>query len=177
MSNKKTIKKIGSFSLNDKKTQTVMSSLSMLISGTGVGLIFLTKAYEKNVTPLWVIVLSIIGFIVAHELIHILFMSVFALGKVNVRIKFPTIAVGSDAYFNRTQYIVIALAPVIVLGLAISICLLILQYKFLLAILLVLNFASASGDYILTFYALKQEKNTYFVDTAEKTLIYKQEVW
>ena len=124
MSNKKTtFYKIGSFSVNDKKPQAVLSLLFLLIAGIGVGLVFLTKAYENNTVPVWVIILSIIVFIVVHELIHIVFMSVFAKGKVNVSVKFPTIAVGSDAYFNKNQYIVIALAPVMVLGVATSICL------------------------------------------------------
>lgn len=162
-------KEIGSFSVNDKKPQTALSIIFLLIAGIGAGIIFLTKTYEKNIVPIWVIVLSVIGFIVVHELIHILFMSIFSKGKINVRVKIPTIAVGSDAYFNKTQYTVIALAPVVILGIM---CLMIFEYKLLFSILLILNFASASGDYILTYYALRQEKNTYFVDTAEKTMIY-----
>lgn len=173
MSNKNTtFKELGSFSVNDKKTQMVLSVIFLLIATIGTGIIFLTQAYTNNTVPFWVIILSVIGFIVIHELIHIVFMSIFSKGKVNVKIKFSTIAVGSDAYFNKTQYIVIALAPVVVLGMANLICLLLLPYKLLFAILLALNFATASGDYILTYYALKQKENTYFVDTAEKTMLY-----
>ncbi len=165
-------KEIGSFSVNDKKPQTVLSVIFLLIAGLGVGVIFLTKAYENNIVPVWAIILSVIGFIIIHELIHVIFISIFSKDKLKIKIKFPTIAVGSDAYFNKTQYIVIALAPVIILGMASLICLLLLPYNFLFSILLILNFASASGDYILTYYALKQKKNTYFVDTAEKTILF-----
>ena len=175
MSNENTaFKEVGSFSVNDKKPQTVLSVIFLLVAGLGVGVIFLTKAYENNVVPAWVIVLSVIGFIVIHELIYIIFMSIFSKGKVNVSIKFPTIAVGSDAYFSKTQYIVIALAPVIALGITSLICLLLLPYKLLFSLLLILNFATASGDYILSYYAFKQKKNTYFVDMAEKTMLYSQ---
>ncbi len=175
MSNENTtFKKIGSFSVNDKKPQTVLSVIFLLIAGIGTGIIFLTQAYANNTVPVWAIILSVISFIVIHELIHIIFISIFSKGKVNIKIKFPTIAVGSDAYFNKTQYIVIALTPVIILGMASLICLLLLSYKLLFSLLLILNFATASGDYILTYYALKQKKNTYFVDTAEKTMLYSQ---
>ena len=169
-----TFKEIGSFSVNDKKPQTVLSVIFLLIAGIGVGVIFLTKAYANNTVPVWVMILSVIGFIVIHELIHIIFMSIFSKGKVNVSVKFPTVAVGSDAYFNKTQYIVIALSPVIILGMVSLLCMLLLPYNLLFAMLFTLNFASASGDYILTFYAIKQDKNTYFVDTAEKTILYSQ---
>ena len=171
----KTFKEISSFSVNDKKPQTTLSVIFLLMAGLGVGLIFLTKTYAKNTVPIWAIVLSVIGFIVVHELIHIVFMTFFSKGNVNVKVKFPTVAVGSDAYFNKTQYIIIALAPVVVLGLGSLICLWTLPYKFLFAIMLTLNFATASGDYVLTWYALRQEKNTYFVDKAENTLVYMQE--
>ena len=171
----KPFKEISSFSVNDKKSQTVLSVLFLLLAGFGVGLIVLTKAYTNNTVPVWVIVLSVISFILVHELIHILFMTVFSKGKVNLKVKFPTIAVGSDAYFNKIEYIIIALAPVVVLGIGSLILLLILPYKLLFAIMLTLNFATASGDYILTYYALKQEKNTYFVDKADNTSVYMQE--
>lgn len=168
-------KEVSSFSVNDKKPQTALSVLFLLIAGIGVGLIFLTKSYKNNTAPVWVIILEVIGFIIAHELVHIMLMTIFSKGKVNIKVKIPTIAVGSDAYFNKTQYIIIALAPVVVLGLVSLICLLMLPYKLLFAVLLTLNFAAASGDYILTYYALKQDKNTYFVDKAEKILVYLQE--
>ena len=168
-------KEISSFSVNNKKPQTVLSVIFLLAAGLGVGLIFLTKAYKNNIVPIWAIVLLIIAFIVIHELLHIIFMVIFSKGKVNVKVKFPTIAVGSDAYFNKSQYIIIALVPVVVLGMVSLVCLLALPYKLLFSILLTLNFATASGDYILTYYASKQDKNTYFVDQADKTLVYTRE--
>lgn len=168
-------KNIASFSLNEKKKQNLISLLFLLIAGIGGGLVFLTKVYEKATLPPWKIILSIIGFILVHELIHIFFMTVFAKGKIKVKVKFPTIAVGSDAYFNKCQYIIIALAPVFILGILTSIAYFLFSYKFLFTILLIFNFASASGDYLLTFYALKQKKNSFFVDTAKETLIYIEE--
>ncbi len=173
MSNESTtFKEIGSFSVHDKKPQTVLPLIFLLIAGVGTGIIFLTKAYANNIVPVWAIILSVMSFIIIHELIHFIFISIFSKGKVNLKIKFPTIAIGSDAYFNKTQYIVIALAPVIILGMASLICLLLLPHRLLFSILLILNFATASGDYILTYYALKQKQNTYFVDTAEKTILF-----
>ncbi len=170
----RTFEEIGSFSVHEKKQQTALCILFLLIAGAGTGIIFWAKVYANNSVPIWTIILSVIGFIVVHELIHIVFMSIFSKGKIKVCIKVSTIAVGSDAYFNRTQYIVIALAPVVVLGIISLICLLTLPYKLLFSILSILNYATASGDYVLTYHALKQAKNTYFVDTAEKTMLYIQ---
>lgn len=165
-------KEIGSLSVNDKKAQMALSILFLLIAGIGVGVLFLSEVCVSNSDPVFVIILSVIGFIAVHELIHIIFMTIFSKGKIKVRMKFPTIAVGSEAYFNKIQYVIIALAPVVILGIINILCLLMFDEKFIFAILLILNFATASGNYILTFYALKQGKNTYFVDIAEKTKLY-----
>lgn len=168
------LKEIDSFSVNGKKQQLVLSTIFLLIAGLGVAIIFLTKTNTFNNIPVWGIVLSVLGFIVVHELIHIIFMLIFSKGKINVSFKFPTIAVGSNAYFNKLQYVIIALAPVIILGILCLICLIALPYKLLFTILLILNFASASGDYILTYYAIKQKRNVYLKDNANKTIVYKK---
>lgn len=167
-------REIGSFSVNGRKEQTILSVIFLLIAGIGSGLLSLSKVYDHSTIPVFVIILSVIGFIVVHELVHLIFISIFSKGKIKVRIKISTIAVGSEAYFNKIQYVIIALAPVIVLGLINLLCLLMLDDKFIYAILLILNFATASGDYILVYNALKQSENSYFVDTAEETKVYMQ---
>ena len=167
-------REIGSFSVNGRKEQTILSVIFLLIAGIGSGLLSLSKVYDHSAIPVFVIILSVIGFIVVHELVHLIFISIFSKGKIKVRIKISTIAVGSEAYFNKIQYVIIALAPVIVLGLINLLCLLMLDDKFIYAILLILNFATASGDYILVYNALKQSENSYFVDTAEETKVYMQ---
>lgn len=167
-------KEVGSFSVNNKKPQCALMIIFLMITGLGIVFLFLTKVYTNNNTPIWVIICCVVGFIIIHELIHIIFMSVISKGKIKISIIFPTIAVGSDAYFNKFQYILIALAPVIILGLISLICLLLSVYKFLFTILLILNFATAAGDYILTYYAFKQKNNTYFVDNVKVTKVYKK---
>ena len=166
---------IGKFSANDKNPQTALSIIFLLLAGIGVAIIFLTKAYVGNNVPAWAIVLASFGFIIVHELIHIIFMSIFARGKVKASFKFPTIAVGSDSYFSKFQYIIIALAPVIILGIAMILCLALTPHKLLFTILTILNFASASGDYVLTHLASKYKKGSYFQDTSAETYVFEKQ--
>ena len=72
----KELREIGSFSVNNKKSQLILYIMFLLIAGLGVGIIFLTKVYTNNNVPIWVIILSVIALIVVHELIHIIFMSI-----------------------------------------------------------------------------------------------------
>ena len=97
--------------------------------------------------------------------------------KINISVKFPTISVGSSAKFNKMQFTIIALAPVILLG-----CILILlivftpkNYTFLWTILLILNFAVSGGDYMQFFKIRKYPTNTYFQDNSNETVIYQEQ--
>ena len=96
-------REIGSFSVNGRKEQTILSVIFLLIAGIGSGLLSLSKVYDHSTIPVFVIILSVIGFIVVHELVHLIFISIFSKGKIKVRIKISTIAVGSEAYFNKIQ--------------------------------------------------------------------------
>lgn len=101
-------------------------------------------------------------------------MKIFSQEKINVSIKFPTISVGSNAKFSKKQFSIIALAPVIILG-GILILLILFtpkEYTFLWSILLILNFAGSSGDYLQFFKICKYPTNTYFQDTSIETVIF-----
>lgn len=172
MNNK--FKEINSFNINNKKSQLALYIIFFLLSSIGCGIIFLTNIHKHNNVSIGYIILSVIVFIIIHELIHIIFMFLFSKNKINISFKFPTISVGSNAYFNKIQYIIISLAPVIILGIVNLICFFILSFKFLFAVLLVLNFATATGDYILTYYALKQKRNSFFVDNANNIFVYEK---
>ena len=55
-------------------------------------------------------------FIVANFIFFLLFMRIFSGEKLRASLEFPTILIGSDALFNRMQFIIIALAPAVILG-------------------------------------------------------------
>ena len=171
----KDLKEYGSYSLNNKKFQIMLSVCFLIIAAIGVGAIFLFELYKNSTVPAFIIVLSCVAFIVLHELMHIAAIKLFASNKITLQIKFPTIAVGTKSHFSKAQFIIIALAPVVMLGFPIILSTLFLgsQYYLLIAVLLTLNYASASGDYIQAVMALKQPKDTYFQDDANATKLFK----
>ena len=116
-------------------------------------------------------------YIILHEITHLIFMKLFSREKINISIKFPTISVGSGAKFNKMQFTIIALAPVVILG-----CILLLliiftpkNYTFLWTILLILNFAGSGGDYMQFLKVRKYPRNTYFQDNSDETAIYQEQ--
>lgn len=65
--------------------------------------------------------LGIIVYMVLHELIHGVFMKVFSGQKPRYGYTGLYAYAGSDALFNRKQYLIIAFAPVVILGIVLAV--------------------------------------------------------
>ena len=142
----------------------------------GVLFIILTGSASYNgVKGPWLL-LGCLGYILLHEVIHLLFMKLFSSERLHVSVKFPTISVGSNGKFSKWEFIIIALAPVTILG-VILIALAVLTarpYMFFFTVLLILNFAGSGGDYLQVFAMRKYPAGTYFQDNSKETVVYKK---
>ena len=109
-----------------------------------------------------------------HEITHLIFMKIFSKEKINISIKFPTISVGSNAKYSKKQFSIIALAPVIILGIILILLILFSSkdYTFLWSILLTLNFAGSGEDFLQFLKISKYPTNTYFQDTSNETIVF-----
>jgi hypothetical protein len=95
------------------------------------------------------VVACIVVYMVLHELVHGIFMKGFSGVKPRYGYSGLYAYAGSDALFDRRQYLVIAFAPVVILGLI----LLMLNIAFyetdfwLIYIIQVVNISGAAGDF------------------------------
>ena len=171
----KNLKKVGTINYkNGKHMNTFMISNFIFFVIIGAIFIILNHSIENNKIEGQWFLLGCLSYIILHEITHLIFMKLFSKEKINISIKFPTISVGSNAKFSKKQFSIIALAPVIILG-GILILLILFtpkEYTFLWSILLILNFAGSSGDYLQFFKICKYPTNTYFQDTSIETVIF-----
>ena len=130
---------------------------------------------HNNLKGQWFL-LGFFCYIVLHETIHLIFMKLFSREKLCISIKFPTISVGSNGKFSKSQFMIVALAPVIILGVILILLMLFSpkEYTFFLTILLILNFAGSGGDYLQVFEMRKYSNDTFFQDNSNETTIYKK---
>lgn len=130
---------------------------------------------HNNLKGQWFL-LGFFCYIVLHETIHLIFMKLFSREKLCISIKFPTISVGSNGKFSKSQFMIVALAPVIILGVILILFMLFSpkEYTFFLTILLILNFAGSGGDYLQVFEMRKYSNDTFFQDNSNETTIYKK---
>lgn len=120
--------------------------------------------------------LGCLGYIVLHEIVHLMFMRLFSKNALHFSIQFPTISVGSSAKYRKLQFIVIALAPAVLLGIFLTIMLALSakEHAFFWAMLLTLNFAGSGGDYLQVFATRKYPASTFFQDNSVETAVYKK---
>ena len=171
----KNFKKIGTINYkNGKYANVFMIGNFIFFILIGIVFIILNNSVENNTIKSQWFLLGCILHIILHEITHLIFMKIFSKEKINISIKFPTISVGSNAKYSKKQFSIIALAPVIILGIILILLILFSSkdYTFLWSILLTLNFAGFGGDFLQFLKISKYPTNTYFQDTSNETIVF-----
>lgn len=174
----KVLKRVGTINYkNGKYANVFMIGNFIFFVLIGIIIISLNNLIESNTVKGQWFLLGCICYIILHETTHLIFMKLFSREKINISVKFPTISVGSSEKFNKMQFTIIALAPVVILGCILLLLIIFTQknYAFLWTILLILNFAGFGGDYMQFFKIRKYPINTYFQDNSDETAIYQEQ--
>ncbi len=166
----------------DKNINLFIQLLFVLIAGSmillSIGLKFPMRPNWHAAVTIIVTILLCMVYIVLHEMIHGIFIKLLSGVKPDFYFRLPLIATGSSkAYFERKSFIIIALAPVIILGVILIALLFFVASNFFLSvyIVLILNFAGASGDYIQVYAIARLPETALIQDTGKETLIYTAE--
>ena len=142
--------------MRNRKEAVLVNLLALAITGVMIVLGFLIcpsfAEFEVGLHTLFGIVLMSVGIVVymiLHEVIHGVFMKAFS--GIRPRYGFTGLYAyaGSDALFCRRQYIVIAFAPVVILGLIITV-LTVAFYEtafWYLYVIQIVNISGAAGDF------------------------------
>jgi hypothetical protein len=101
---------------------------------------------------LGVLVGGLFAYIILHELVHGIFMRLFSRQRVKYGFTGLYAFAGSDAYFDKASYIIIALAPVIVWGAVLAVLCALLPPLWFWPVYLIQinNFSGAAGDFYVT---------------------------
>ena len=170
-------RKIGVIDYQKSKYANLFIIGSFVLSiSVGAIIIVLSDSTSNNILKGQWILLGCLCYIIIHESVHLIFMKIFSKERLCLSLKFPTISVGSNGNFSKRQFIIIALAPVVILGVVLALLITFCSesYKFVLSILLILNFAGSGGDYLQVFEMRKYSMDTFFQDNSIETSIYKK---
>lgn len=123
-----------------------------------------------------VIVVSLITYMILHELVHGITMKYY--GSQTVKYGFTGLYAyaGCQDYFYKKSYLVVAMAPIVVLGVILLILnfLVPLSYVWVVYLVQIGNISGAAGDLYVTAKFLKLPKDILVKDTGVAMTVYAQ---
>lgn len=119
-------------------------------------------------------VAACLTYMAVHELTHVAFLRMFSEARPTVKLRFPYLITGSQAYFNQRTFVVVALAPSVIWGVVLIVLLLTLPPQFFLTVYIVtaLNFASSAGDYFQAYAFARLPTAALIQDDGAATRVY-----
>ena len=142
--------------MQNRKEAVIVNLLALGIGAAATALGFaLSPAFTEveigihTVIELTLLFVGIVVYMVVHELIHGVFMKAFSGRKPHYGFTGLYAYAGSDALFGRTQYLVIAFAPVVILGVVLAVLTAAFYetafWRFF--IIQIVNLSGAAGDF------------------------------
>lgn len=118
---------------------------------------------------------GIFAYIALHELTHGIVMMACG-ARVHYGYKVVYAYAGSDAYFTRSAYIVIALAPVVLWGIVFTVLTACLPREWFWVVWLwqLVNISGAAGDFYCTCRILRAPRDTLVQDTGTAMTFYRK---
>lgn len=124
-----------------------------------------------------VLIVSLVVYILLHELVHGITMKYYGCRKVNYGFTLMYAYAGSDDYFPKKSYIVIALAPVVLWGLVLAVINALVPegWFWLVYIVQITNLSGAAGDLYVTWLFSRLPADLLVRDTGVAMTVYTAE--
>ena len=140
---------------NNKKTAAAVIVINLILTAAMVvPMLFLVpfSFFVKNYVGVFVFLLSYFVYIILHELTHAAVMKMFGAKKVHFGFSGLYAYAGSNFYFDRKSYVMIALAPVLLFAVVFAAVNVFVPASWFWCIYLlqVCNISGATGDFYVT---------------------------
>ncbi|MBO5024227.1 MAG: DUF3267 domain-containing protein [Clostridia bacterium] len=132
------------------------------------------EVWYAPLIKLAVMMLGYVAYIILHELVHGVFMKHFSGVKPKYGFTLIYAYAGSEAYFNKRSYIIIALAPVVIWGAVLGVLCAVLPQSWFWVVYFIQigNISGAAGDFYVTLKFLKLPKDILVNDTGVAMTVY-----
>lgn len=120
---------------------------------------------------------AIVVYMVLHELVHGITMKLFGTQKVKYGFTGLYAFAGSDDYYSKKPYIIIALAPVVVWGVVLAIIntLVPITWFWVVYLIQICNISGAAGDFYVTWKFLRMPRDILIRDSGVEMVVYARE--
>lgn len=154
--------------------QVIFIIIALAMLSLAIGFDFPIKSDMKTITKMIITIGLVIVYMMLHELTHGVFMQIISKKKPNYAFRFPYLTTGSKSYFNKPSFFLIALAPVVILGITLLIAIFFVPNNLFLSLYIVLglNFAGSAGDYVQIYYLSKLSNDVLLQDDGQETKVF-----
>jgi hypothetical protein len=166
----------------DKKIAVVFNlfALLLMLPLMIIGILIKPIKFDdpvNNLKAMLIILVLLIVYVVLHEAVHGIVIYIFTKKKPKFGFTGLYAYAGSDAFFNKKQYVIIALAPIIVWGLVLLLLNIILPFRifWIIYFIQVNNISGAVGDLYITHYIKKMSPEILIQDTGIEVAIYSKQ--
>ena len=162
--------------LNNRKMFVIVNVINTVIAAIMfvAGLFFQPEGADFKLIHAIVMSIGMWVYIILHELVHGIFMKKFSGQKPKYGWKVIYAYAGSDAYFCKSHYMIIAMAPVVVWGIVLGILNLFVSPGWFWTVyaIQILNISGAAGDFYVTYLMTKMPEDTLTQDTGTDMTLY-----
>lgn len=134
----------------------------------------MTKGFHFYILRWVVFILASLSYIILHELVHGMTMKYFGCQKVKYGFIGLYAFAGSEDFFDKKSYIVIALAPVVLWGIVLLIINLLVsdEWIWIVYLIQITNISGAAGDFYVTAKFLKMPEDILVKDRGVSMTVY-----
>ena len=165
----------------DKKVALLVNILALvvMIPMLIIGAIIkpINIAAESAIKELLIILVFLIVYMVLHEAVHGIFIYKYSKQKPKFGFTGMYAYAGSDSYFNKREYIIIALAPIVVWGIVLLILNITLPFStfWIVYFIQACNISGAAGDLYITYVIKKMPSDVLIKDVGIEMKIYSKQ--
>ena len=152
-----------------------MALLGMLIAPEGHTAFFDLKNHAwATAFKCLITVAGLIVYLIGHEAVHGVFMWHYSHVKPNFGLSFTYAYAGSECYFGKKAYLMIALAPLVLWGFALFIAALLVPAGWFWAVwaIQLMNVSGAAGDLFVFTHMLRKPETILVQDTGTAMTVY-----
>ena len=133
-----------------------------------------SKEFGEFMLQMGVLLLSMFVYAILHELVHGITMKLAGTKKVKYGFTGMYAFAGSDDYYDKKSYIIIALAPVVVWGIVLAVlnAFVPAEWFWVVYIIQIMNLSGAVGDYYVSFKFSKLPKDIWVHDCGTSMKVY-----
>jgi len=167
--------------MRNRKEAMLVNLLALVITGVVavVGFLLCPPFTEvvigiHTIIDMGLLLAGVVLYMVLHELIHGVFMKAYSGKKPHYGFTGMYAYAGSDAYFKRTQYLIIAFAPVVILGVVLTV-LIAAFYEtafWYLYLIQIVNLSGAAGDLYVGFLIARSNRDIVVRDMGTDMTFY-----